>query len=584
MYFTQTKNIFIGFLISLLILSGCQDMAGNSKYKQKLNSVYTMPVEGYLALASKQDGSERAHFMLMAVGRALDEENMALAKEILAKVHPASVTDKDEYFILSARYYIMMDRPRDAFKQLVLVKRAQDLAPFFTIQYHELLATAYEMQHQYKEAVLQRIHLNSMINDKIFQNNNQRKLWLDLVSLNVPELTVIAAENSDNKLAGWARLALISKQDNWSKNKLITEVSNWQKMNPKHPANALLPSSLDELENVLISPPRKMAILLPLSGELSGPGHAIREGFLDAYNRDNAHDKILLKFYDTASHDAAMIYEHAIAYGADYIVGPLLKQDVLKIDSLPHPVPTVLLNEPNMSGSPNLYRFGLSPLSEARQVAIKASEHGLKNALIIAPNSAWGHDVVDAFSKQWHDEHHKVVEQFYYQNDTIMLDAMKNLLRATVTKDNQKAYRRQDFDMIFFVGYPSKAREIMPAIRYYFAGHVPVFSISSVYSGYVDPLHDNDLDGIIFCDMPYVFNHAAKPRAWPESYNSYTRLFALGMDSYSLAKQLNQLILFPALGIEDETGALYLTSNRQIVRIPAWGKFVNGRAELIGDN
>jgi outer membrane PBP1 activator LpoA protein len=148
------------------------------------------------------------------------------------------------------------------------------------------------MQHQYKEATVQRIYLQKVFNDHVFQNINQRKLWLDLVSLTIPELTIITIENKDTQLAGWAKLALISKQGGWNKFTLMKEIANWQENNSKHPANSLLPTSLNELEKVLINPPKKMAVLLPLSGELSGPGHAIREGFLDAYNRDNSKNKI----------------------------------------------------------------------------------------------------------------------------------------------------------------------------------------------------------------------------------------------------------------------------------------------------
>ena len=97
-------------------------------------------------------------------------------------------------------------------------------------------------------------------------------------------------------------------------------------------------------------------------------------------------------------------------------------------------------------------------------------------------------------------------------------------------------------------------------------------------------MKDRDVDGLIFCDMPWVFTHQMGSRNWPEQFNSYNRLYALGMDSYALTTQLNHLLLFPAMGISDKSGVLYLNSSQQIARILAWGQFKQGLAQQISDN
>ena len=79
--------------------------------------------------------------------------------------------------------------------------------------------------------------------------------------------------------------------------------------------------------------------------------------------------------------------------------------------------------------------------------------------------------------------------------------------------------------------------------------------------------------------MPWVFNHQMGSRNWPEQFNSYNRLYALGMDSYSLSRQLNQLLLFPALGVSDQSGVLYLNPNQHIARILVFGQFRQGLAQ-----
>ncbi len=52
--------------------------------------------------------------------------------------------------------------------------------------------------------------------------------------------------------------------------------------------------------------------------------------------------------------------------------------------------------------------------------------------------------------------------------------------------------------MVFLLSYPSKARQIMPLLKYYYAGDVPVYATSSVYTGGVNVMKDRDLNGIIF--------------------------------------------------------------------------------------
>src|SRR5690606_30957505 len=136
--------------------------------------------------------------------------------------------------------------------------------------------------------------------------------------------------------------------------------------------------------------------------------------------------------------------------------------------------------------------------------------------------------------------------------------------------------RRQDFDMIFLLAYPGKARQIMPLLKYNYATDVPVFATSTVYAGSLDVKKDKDLDGVIFCDMPWVFSHDLGNKNWPEQFNSYNRLYAMGMDSFALTGKLNQLKIFPALGANENSGVLYLKQNGEIAQTLRWGQFHQG--------
>ena len=380
---------------------------------------------------------------------------------------------------------------------------------------------------------------------------------------------------------------MIAKTQGLGRDALLQRVLDWRAAFPSHPANSLLPPNLMQL--TLYSTPHQVALLLPMTGVLAGPGHAIYDGFMAAHQQSRLFPSLSVRLYDTAQGEVSGLYRQALQEGADWVVGPLSKKEVLQVVSLTHPVPTILLNDVGVHPTPEGYLFGLSPVLEATQVAVKASQQGYHRALVIAPSGEWGDEVLTGFLRTWSRHQGVVVDTLRYDQQTQLSSAVRSLLNYHESMvrvgGGQKPLggRRQDFDMVFLLAYPSKAREIVPLLRYYYVGNAPIFSTSAVYMGSPDAQSDRDLDGVIFCDMPFVFRQALPNRHWPEQLNSYSRLYALGQDSFALTYQLNDLMLFPALGVDDKTGVLYLNHDNQIVRLMAWGQFKQGRPVLVSE-
>src|SRR5690606_34630455 len=86
-------------------------------------------------------------------------------------------------------------------------------------------------------------------------------------------------------------------------------------------------------------PPLKLAVLLPLTGDLSRAALPVRDGLLAGYYAENRQRPEIV-FHDTAGGvDAA--YDQATAAGADFVVGPLGRDEVDALfarASLPVPV------------------------------------------------------------------------------------------------------------------------------------------------------------------------------------------------------------------------------------------------------
>lgn len=593
---------FVIVLVSFVLcqcttaVNSSESMPVPASTPKKVANPYSLPSAEYLTRAKTQEGIEQQNSLLLAAGRLINDGQWRQGLAILAQTHDLTSSQKNEKYLLQAQVDVMRDRPKEALAELALIKDRESLPHYYQIQFHELLAQSYRNQGKHQESIAERIKLEHVLQDEDSKMNNRKVLWLTLTNLPQAELNTLAAETTNKELQGWLQLAVISRKYRDNSKSLLAALDQWQTQYSNHPANLILPTPLDSIANKMLNQPKKIALLLPLSGSLSGPGSAIREGFMAAYKANNSQDAIKIKTYDTDKTDIASIYQQAITDGAEYIVGPLTKNQVATVAAMDHPVPTLLLNDSSANPQDNSYSFGLSPSNEAAQVALKARSKGYSRALIIAPKNDWGAEVTKAFVDQWQEKGGRVVDTFSYAANEDMNKAMRTFLHITGSEDREKKLkellgqkiqasinRRQDFDMVFLLAYPSKGRQIMPLLKYYYAGDVPVFATSSIYGGSANALKDKDLDGVFFCDMPWVFAHQVGSKNWPEQFNSYNRLYALGMDSYALAMQLNQLMVFPADGSGSTNGVLYLKPSQQVARVLEWGQFRQGLAHSLGD-
>lgn len=602
--YLQSYKVRIVVLITLVLtLCQCAQTVNSpaqqpqvvKKTSDKSTNPYKLSVASYIALSKQQQGQEQQNSLLSAAGRSLSDGQWQQARAILAQTKQLSAQQLTEKNLLLAKIDIMRSKPNKALVKLASITSARDLSTYQQIQFHELLAQAYRSTHNSIESVKQRIQLEALLENTESQTNNRKSLWVTLINLSPAELhTLIAQAQDHSDLQGWLHLALIAKQHRNNQHSLLAALKQWQSNYRTHPANQMLPTPLDAFANKMLVKPKKVALLLPLSGILAGPGTAIRDGFMAAAKDKKNKPEIAL--YDTNNNDIASLYQKAIAEGAEYVVGPLTKAQVTVVAGMEHPVPTLLLNDTEGTAQENSYLFGLSPASEAVQVALHAKSKGYSHALIIAPNNDWGLEVTKAFTAQWQAQEGKIVDSLLYANNENLDKSMKDFLHVSDSLAREKQLkqllgqdllastsRRQDFDVVFLLAYPSKARQIIPLLRYYYAGDIPVYATSSVYSGNANALKDKDLDGVIFCDIPWVFAHQMGNKNWPEQFNSYNRLYALGKDSYALARQLNQLMLFPADTAKQGGGTLYLKNSYQVSRVLEWGQFKQGLVHSLGD-
>ncbi len=350
----------------------------------------------------------------------------------------------------------------------------------------------------------------------------------------------------------------------------------------------------------------RIALMLPFHGPYAEVSKAIRDGFLAAYYQSAKNSNTpTLKIIDTSEGQVVSLYKQAVAEGANLVVGPLSKEDGIALLHAGLTVPTLLLNNlPLTQPIPKLYQFGLAPEDEAKQAADKAWREGRKTTLIIAPDQDWGHRAAATFLASWQTYGGQSLGEMYYGQPNKLSNQVAALLQIDQSNARAKKmqsmvkqpdmrstlYRRQDVDMIFLVATPEMARQIRPLINFYYAGNIPIYATSHIYSGTPNPAQDQDLNGIQFCAIPWeIAPQTLSPDLqallqqvktfWPKNFAQNPQFFAMGVDSYRLAQQLladpNQI-----QSMIGATGKLTLSQHQILLRELPWAQIINGEASL----
>jgi outer membrane PBP1 activator LpoA protein len=406
---------------------------------------------------------------------------------------------------------------------------------------------------------------------------------------------------------GWMSLALIEAKP-YDANTFHQAISNWIATYPNHPALTFI----DQKQIAQPSPtPKHISLLLPLTGPFASSGQAVRNAFFAAYYQDQLASQAApsISVLDTNQNDVSHLYQEAIANGSDYVVGPLLKDNVNEIKALHElSIPVLALNNPSNSElKSNFYSFALSPVQEAIATASYAFlQHHSPHAVMIVPGNDWGMPISDAFQKQWEQLGGQVISTLRYQKREDLYQSIKQLLGLDLSQNRIQSLEntlgkkvratpmiRQDIDCLFVVATPSMVRQIAPLLKFYYAGSIPTYTTSTIYNGIQNTPADNDMDGLIFSDMPFVVLKNLPPSyayptiksqlqtLYPKSFMENIKLYALGLDAYLLSQELPKLSITPSLSIVGATGNLTLNADQSISRQLLWVQMIDGSTKLL---
>lgn len=474
-------------------------------------------------------------------------------------------------------------------------------------------ARAYELQNNLIDAARERIALAGYLHDPPNKQANYNHIWSDLNQISLPLLKQFRTTAS-HELASWVELAIIKQSSLFNHDLLEQELTIWTRHYPDHPAIPVITQNILLLGKQYDIHPRHIALCLPANGPYKKVSQAIRDGFLSAWYASKEF-KPTISIYNANALNILDVYQTAVTDGADFIVGPLEKQAIARLlDSGSVTTRTLALNRYDHPGEeyssqtpqtpvPALIQFGLSPEDEARQAAEQAAADGHIRALVITPDNDWGQRLSTAFRNQWQGAGGKIIEQVNYRPGTKdYATPVKMLLNIDTSEYRAKLLRqrlnrrlkseprlRRDADMIFMGAIPVAARQIVPQFRFYQADNIPVYSTSYIFTGHTDPQLDNDMNGVLFTDIPWLLEPAQEEstiqqsinRNWSADSSGYRRLYALGVDAYRIIPHIGRLALQRNATYQGETGDLTMTGDGIIQRKLLWAKFIRGKPQIL---
>ena len=608
----RKKNSVAGIVTLLclsLILGACEttgiDTWGNAPGEGRAgrlatNGQHAEAARIYVGLASEATGSEKDRLTLLAVEQWLDAGEAVRARNSFRKVPKQSVASLRWLWDTNAAALLLYaGKPDDALSILQPMSR-ESLTQNRRLRVEALRADAWIQKRDPARAVELMTQRESWLTDRRSIEQNRWRLWQGLLVSEPQVLRAGADVALDDEVKGWLSLGSLAASTGQQGIGWANGAVRWRESHSGHPAMLII-DRMQLPDSLILDYPRQIALLLPLSGRTAAAGKAIQNGFMGAYFSTVAglDEPQTIRIYDVGKEGgASAAYATAVADGAEFVIGPLLKDNVVALanDTLV-PVPVLTLNylPENTLAPPGLYQFALAPEDEARSAAVRALSDGHSRAVALVPNNDWGRRLLTSFSTEFEALGGTLLDYRSYTPGTpdfsnTIEDLMAlsgsvrryQRLRANIGGPLQfDPRRRQDSEFIFLAADAPAGRLLKSQLKFHYSGDLPVYSTSSINA--MDGRSNSDLNGIMFADTPWI----VAPQSWiehlPSLYGEYWpeerrlgRLHAMGYDAYQLIASLHAAHSGPMVEVDGATGKLHVDADGRVRRELAWAQFQRG--------
>jgi outer membrane PBP1 activator LpoA protein len=326
-------------------------------------------------------------------------------------------------------------------------------------------------------------------------------------------------------------------------------------------------------------PPVKLAVLLPLSGGLSKAAVPVRDGLLAGYYGEGRRRPDII-FHDTAGTPGGAVaaYGRAVAEGADFVIGPLGRDEVSALFRTQLTVPVLALNRGSVAPPAGSTSFSLAPEDDGVVAAEFLLSRNLRRALVLRDDSL--ERAVTAFQ-----------EQFQRRGGTVgqILEVAEK--PGDMTAMLQAAARKPEgVEAIFLAVKTAQAIALAPQLAAAGLAGKPRVATSQL-SGADGGTSDRALDGIAFPSEAWdtrsisgLPSPETAAKILPSARGAAARLFAFGHDAWLISAYLERLATRADGNVQGATGTLRLDGFGNVVRTPAWSTFSGGVAVPLGND
>ncbi|MGG7668822.1 penicillin-binding protein activator [Yersinia sp. J1] len=312
-----------------------------------------------------------------------------------------------------------------------------------------------------------------------------------------------------------------------------------------------------------------------------------------------------VKVYDTTSQPIAALLAQAQQDGATLVVGPLLKPDVEQLTATPTTLNILALNQPETAkDSPNICYFALSPEDEARDAAHHLWQQQKQMPLLLTPRGAFGDRIAKAFAEEWQKQGGQTVLQQSFGSTAELKQSINSgagirltgqPISVTPTAAPQSVTiagltipappvdapvistsAGGNVDAVYIVATPDELTLIKPMIDMATTtrSKPSLYASSRSYQAGAGPDYRLEMEGVQFSDIPLMAgaNPALMQQASSKFANDYSlvRLYAMGMDAWTLSNHFAEMRQIPGFKVSGSTGELTASSNCVVNRKLPW--------------
>ena len=444
----------------------------------------------------------------------------------------------------------------------------------------------------------------------IDKKQNNELIWQNILKLSPASLDVFRSDFGE-EVDSWIKLADLLDGFVRNPTRFSQQIQNWSNNHAIYSQTELLPQQILSLTKVDAFAPATIALILPFTGKLEKQAQAIRNGFLAGSDFDSETNYIML---DTTTINLEQIEQAVLENGVDFIVGPLLKENISQYQTseVLNAIPQLNLNTLDeeettteqlpLEKSQQVFYFALSPEDEISQAVEYFMAKGVEHPAIIYADNSLGRRLYEQFNTQWMLHNENEVENIAFQNTSKLGKAVKELLDVGISEKRIKQIERlfgakikseersrTDIDAIYVIANSQQTRLIKPFFDVNvsnFGKRLPIYASSRSYLIGETRSEKLDLNGLTFTETPWLLSEQSDQISQlyeqvGDNNTQLKKLFAFGYDAKNLIPVLQHLALLPEVSISSLNGALSVDAQNTVKRRLEWAQYRQGSVVVI---